>query len=133
MNKVEALKALHVEMRKFTIECKINEEIYDKFLPEKLESLSEDDLDPYYNLFTRIRRNQYKAYFDVRILLSDEIWQRYRDFDIRTLREQVLLKQAAKNIRMAWKPLIQRVREKNGKAKETKSVGDTDSVDGVVV
>lgn len=123
------VKQLHERMQKYSIEVGVAPEIYAKFLPKDLDTLQIDDIEPYENLFTNINRNQYRAFLEIKRLLPDEVWQRYKDFGLKRLEEQVLLRKAGKVLFNAWKPLIRRVKEnEKGYAQQNRSKESSDGV-----
>ena len=106
------------KMRKLTLEANVPLKKFES-IAEDLESQSVKELCRRYDFLLELEPREYHGVLEIRRLLPDEVWQRYVDFDEYDLREQVLLREAQKKLRTAWKAF--KMEKKDGPKKATES------------
>ena len=106
------LVVLHKEMRLLCLEAKIGEKTYDLMLekPEILPKIIE------------IYENEYKEVLKIKALLPEAVWQQYKAFRLRDLREIEMLRVALTSLRMAFYRIIPRERKKSSKQDQAADV-----------
>jgi hypothetical protein len=60
----------------------------------------------YLDIFADIELHEYREVIEIRGLLTEELWQRYKDLGLEDMREQLLLAQALKNLKTILKAKV---------------------------
>lgn len=91
----------HQEMKQLTLAAKVPEKVYDSVLLD-MEDYSEEELKDFYEWLKAIYENPYKYLKYVWSLLSEEMWEKYAVFGMKNTREQNMLKEARRVIKIIW-------------------------------
>lgn len=92
---------MHNEMKLLTLTCKVDQKRYDSVILD-LEEFEEYELQELFEWLRGIYENQYKQLKYVWTLLTPEMWEKYKTFNIEGTREQGMLKDAKKAMRLVW-------------------------------
>lgn len=97
----ESIIGLHKMMAKYTLSAGIEQKKYNSVIAD-LDEFNETELIELEIWLKDVCANEYKAVKEVRELLRDEIWERYKLFNVTGLREQDMLKKAESSLKRIW-------------------------------
>lgn len=116
MSKMVLIQLLLDEMRPLTLEAGVAPEKYQSII----DGIEEDDLFGLHTWLKEVRDGAYQAAFEIKRLLPQEVWDQYKRMGEHDLREQVLLREKLKLLRIAWrKPFHVKRKNKPKRTKET--------------
>src|SRR4051812_10071851 len=97
----ETIISIHQSMEKLTLEAGVAKKKYDSVIVD-LEEFTDAELEALALWLTMVQKDQYKSVKEIKGLLKDEYWERYKSFGVKGLREQDLLKEAQKELKKIW-------------------------------
>ena len=100
-NVIGDIVLLHNNMRKLTLEAGVPKTRYESVLLD-VEDFKPEEVVELYDWLNKIWNNEYRKVEDIKKLLTDEVWARYDLYKVTGLREQILLRDAKKELKLLW-------------------------------
>lgn len=103
---LDQMKLLHEEMRGLTIRSGIKEPDYNIIATEVTETTPLEVQQKVSEFLEQVYNEGYKPAKEIWNLLPEEVWERYKTFNITGLREQLLLEEKLTIIRKSWRKFL---------------------------
>lgn len=109
-------------MKPLTLEAGVNAKKYDSVFD--LERVTFDEIKRLHTWLQEIRDGAFQQVLEIKRLLPQEVWDRYKLLEVEDFREQILLRDRMLLLRAAWRQPYRAKKEKrdNGKAAKKRSI-----------